>query len=133
MLNANNLFVALPTYVAYYMHLDRPNIISKLRYRFKDYSIVYGIRLQTTGQLYIGSTNMPQVRFQNHLVTGDMSNAALQAAITKYGLSRFVAYVFEVVEYRSGLSKLEQRGVEQRYINLFPKAQLFNTINSSSL
>lgn len=136
MLDDENFFVSLPTYTAYYMNLHLPNVITKLSYRFNKFSIVYGIRCRRTSMLYVGSTMVPKLRFHNHPVTGKPSNRALQSAIVKYGLHNFVVYVFEIVVFPKGLTSMEQkaylRAVEQRYIDHFPKNQLYNEINSSS-
>jgi hypothetical protein len=74
-------------------------------------------------------------RLHNHLVTGQFSNIALQQAIATNGLQHFTAYILEVVKIPSGLTPKEQktflRSVEQKHINRFPKAQLYNSINAT--
>jgi group I intron endonuclease len=126
----------LPPYIAYYMHLDKPSIVDKLRYRFKGKSIVYGIRCRLTGKIYIGSTMLSATRFYNHLIAGQHSNEALQNAIKQFGLQHFVAHVFEVVEYPDGLTFHERKayllGREQVYLDKFSKSKLYNTRNSSA-
>jgi hypothetical protein len=68
-------------------------------------------------------------------VTGQFSNIALQQAIATNGLQHFTAYILEVVKIPSGLTPKEQktflRSVEQKHINRFPKAQLYNSINAT--
>ena len=75
-------------------------------------------------------------RFHNHLVTGLNSNIALQEAITQHGLDNFVAYVLEIVVFPASLTFGEKqaflRAVEQKHIDNFPKAQLYNNINAKS-
>ena len=82
------------------------------------------------------SSLTPGKRFHNHLVTGNNSNAQLQADIAKYGLDSFVACVFEVVplsKYMSFKAKMVAlHKIEQSYISKFPKEQLYNRIGSSA-
>jgi len=70
------------------------------------------------------------------LVTGNNSNAKLQADIAKYGLDNFVAYVFEVVplskDMSFGAKMVALHKIEQSYISQFPKEQLYNRIGSSA-
>ena len=128
-------FTFITKYVEYYMHLDNVRVVNLLRYRYKGKAIIYGFRCLVDGMVYVGSTTMPKLRFHNHLITGSHSNAALQAAINEHGLENFVAYVFELVVLPPNASKEQvssiMRSAEQRHINKFPKAQLYNSINSS--
>jgi hypothetical protein len=84
---------------------------------------------------YIGSTLSSVVRFQHHLIGND-SNIKLQAAILKYGISSFTAYVFEVVVFPEGATyntKIAMlRVAEQRYLDMYPTSQLYNTIKAQA-
>ena len=128
-------FTFIPHFVDYYMNLQLPRTIKNIQYRYRSTPIVYAIRCQVTNRVYVGSSFTPGRRIHNHLVTGHYSNAALQAAIAKYGLSKFTYYTLEVVEMPSGLSSAESKAFllarEQDYINRFPKSQLYNAISSS--
>jgi group I intron endonuclease len=136
MLQAAKYFIAAPNHLAYYLHLDDPKVVRALRYRFKGKAIIYGFRCLVDGKMYIGSTLTPGLRFHSHLVTGLDSNINLQEAIAKYGVHMFTGYVFQLVAIPRALSTAEARvflsKVEQTYINKFPKAQLYNSINSSN-
>jgi len=127
-------FVRFPPNVAYYMHLDNPKQVRALRYRFKNTPLIYGISCQVTQMIYIGSTTVPGLRFHNHLVSRESSNEYLQAAITRYGLGKFTVHIFELVDL-SQIPVYDQddylHGVEQKYINMFPKRQRYNKINSN--
>ena len=120
----------MPTHIAYYQSLDIPRVVRALCYRFKGQPIIYGIRCIATGMVYVGCTFVPQDRFYQHLITGSSSNLALQEAIAKYGLRKFTAVVFAVVEFPDGLPHGERKSYlleqEARYIAMFPPAQLYN-------
>lgn len=124
----------IPEHIAYYMHLDNPDVIKALQYRFKNVPIVYGIRCQVNGLIYIGSSLAPGLRFHKHLITGERSNDALQAHITKYGLGKFTVHIFKVVEFPSDSSYAEKKTllITQEYLNLIPVRRRYNTINASS-
>jgi hypothetical protein len=87
--------------------------------------------------MYVGSTMVPSLRFHNHLVLGDNLNQFLQEAIKQHGLSQFTVYILETVKmpdhltYTERVSKL--RGIEQSYMDQYPKSKLFNTIKSKAL
>ena len=89
-----------------------------------------------TDKMYIGSTLSPALRFYHHLVTAESSNDALQSAIQADGLEHFTLFIMEVVEFPKGLSYNDKvrhlRAVEQRYIDKYPREQLYNSMNSSS-
>jgi len=135
-------FVRPPKDVAYYLHLDNPQQIARLCNRFMGQGIVYGICNQVNQMIYIGSSLNPSLRFQMHLTPKsqlspnqrDNSNTHLQMAISKYGLGRFKVLVFEVVDLPVDNTYMEKqerlRIAEQRYIDHFPKVQLYNKINS---
>lgn len=76
----------------------------------------------------------PGQRLYLHMIAGKQSNPRLQQAIAKYGLDKFTAYILEVVEFPKGLTYMQRkpylRNVEQAHMDLFPKAQLYNTIRS---
>ena len=132
-----NKFTFIPRFVTYYMNLHIPRTITNIQYRYQSSIIVYAIRCQVTNMVYVGSSFTPARRVHNHLITGKYSNAALQAAIAKHGLSKFTFYALEEVKIPSGLSQSDRKAhllaAEQHYINMFPKAQLYNSINSSTL
>lgn len=63
---------------------------------------VYAIRNKVTGDEYIGSTERPRTRWQNHrylLRNGKHTARLLQAAWDKYGEAAFEWVVLEEVEY----------------------------------
>ena len=132
----NHKFHPLYPYVAYYMHLDKNGVITKLQYRFRKHSIVYGIRCVVNEMLYVGSTSAAGLRFDNHLISGVNSNASLQRDIAKYGLSNFIVYVFEVVSYPDNVVSHDRKAylhsVEQSVMNRFPKTRLYNIVNATS-
>ena len=133
----------IPTDIAYYMHLDNPDVIKALQYRFKGLAIIYGIRCQYNGircqyngMMYIGSTLSPALRFHKHLNTGERSNEALQADIVKYGLGKFTVHVFKEVTFPPNTSYSDKKALlfkeEQHYLDLIPAKRRYNAINVSS-
>ena len=132
----NGRFVnRIPNDVAYYLHLNDPNVIKQLQYRYRNLSIVYGLRCQIDNRIYVGSTLNPGKRFHNHLVSLGKSNSFLQAAISEYGLDLFTAHIFEEVKVPSGAAYSVRKSIllerEQYYINLIPEEQLYNKISAS--
>jgi len=113
------------------MYLDDPRIIRKLQYRFKHDAIIYGIRCQVTNMLYVGSTLSSSLRFHKHLITGEQSNANLQAAIVKYGLGMFTVHIFKVVSIPMGATYNVEKDIllayEKEYILAVPSQRLYNT------
>lgn len=130
-----NRFQGINPYLAYYMNLDKPGVITRLQYRYRQSSIVYAIRNQLNNKVYVGSTNSAGLRFHNHLISGTPSNPNLQSDIMKYGLNHFVVYILEVVSYPAGMTNQQQRVYlhtrEQSRMDLFAKHQLYNAINAS--
>jgi len=128
------LFKSVPFFRAYYLHLDQLSAVNNARYRFKDKSLVYAIRCKLTGQMYIGSTSASALRFWQHLIVHRDSNANLQAAIAKYGLSNFVLYILEEVKYPAKCTIQQRQALllqrEQAHMDYYPKTQLYNTIRS---
>ena len=126
----------IPKSVRFFTDLHLERTIKMLQYTYRKDAIVYAFMSNVDRMVYIGSTLVPARRFHNHLVTGQFSNITLQQAISQHGLESFVAYVFEVVVFPAGLSLKEKkaflRAVEQKHIDKFPKAQLYNSINSVS-
>jgi hypothetical protein len=133
-----NQFYLIPSDVRFFKNLHLPRTIQNLKYEFRGSVIIYAIRCQITNMVYLGSTMIPGKRWHDHLVTGKHSNAALQAAILKYGISHFTAYVFERdIKFPAHLSTIHEKlaylhAIEQTYINRFHQDQLFNAINSSA-
>jgi group I intron endonuclease len=125
-------FVRVPKDVAYYLHLDDPNVVKGLRYRFQYTPLIYGITCMVNQMIYIGSTQNPSKRFHKHLTirSTSTSNKDLQAAITQYGLHNFKVHIFELVRLPREATYEEKqallRNVERRYIAHFPKSQLYN-------
>lgn len=124
-------FIALPNFVQQFNDLSNREVVDFIRYAYQTsvYGIVYGVYNVFTKQIYIGSTIVPAKRVYEHLVSGNNSNKYLQNSINKYGIDTFQFIIFEVV-YSSVigvLSKGDFRAVEQHYIDLFPKEQLFNS------
>ena len=120
----------IPNYLTYYLNLQLPRVIRSIQYRFKDSVLVYGIRCNINNMVYVGSTTDPRHRFYQHLVTGHLSNDLLQADISKYGISQFTLYIFEVIQFPSGLNAVQKdqylRKSEQNHIDNFPASQLYN-------
>lgn len=129
-------YIDIPAHVRYYLHLHDPRQLRTLMYSLKNKPLVYGIRNLTNKMLYIGSTMVPQDRFFQHLVTGEKSNIRLQEAIDKHSLSKFTVLIFEFVDCPKTNSRQDNaailRSVEQRYIDLFPKTQLYNDRNANN-
>jgi hypothetical protein len=90
--------------------------------------LVYAIKCEVNGMIYIGSTLIPGWQFDNHLVSGKYSNPALQADLQQYGLDNFTVYVLELIKIHTDLSIKDKTNilqkVEQKHINKFPKKQL---------
>jgi len=128
-------FVRVPKDVAFYLHLDNPNVVKALRYRFQHTPLIYGITCLVNQMIYIGSTQSPSKRFHKHLTIRDTqgSNKQLQAAIAQHGMHNFKLHIFELVRLPQEATYEEKqtllRAVEQRYINHFPEAQRYNTNN----
>jgi hypothetical protein len=120
----------MPPHVAFYLHLDHWRTINNLIRRFKDKPIVYGLLCVETGMIYIGSSFVGHDRLHQHLVTGNSSNPALQAAIAQHGLAKFKAYIFVEVKFPPAMSYADRKAyltsIEQEYMNKFPAAQLYN-------
>lgn len=116
------------------MHLDDSRTIQSIIYRFKDKALIYGISCMDAGKIYIGSTMTPSLRFNNHLISGNHSNEALQAAISAYGLAAFKVHIFELVEFDDGMTfKLKNaklRTLEQKYMDMVPPHRLFNSLKA---
>ena len=129
-------FVRTPKEIAYYMNLNNPRVVRELRYRFKEKTIIYGIRCQVDNLIYIGSSFAPSLRFHQHFVTGYHSNTRLQEAIALHGLSKFTVHVFEIIEFPSTAKYADRKAtllqVEQRYLDHFPMVQKYNSINASN-
>ena len=129
-------FTFIPNSVRHFMNLHLLRTIKNLQYVYRKDAIVYAFRCRIDNMVYVGSTLTPGRGFHNHLVTGEYSNAALQQAISIHGLENFIAYILEIVDIPTGLSFEEKRAflrvVEQKHIDKFPKAQLYNTIASVS-
>jgi group I intron endonuclease len=128
----------MPKDIAYYLHLDDPQQIARLQHRFHGLGIVYGICNLVNQMIYIGTTMNPGLRFHKHFLskevenadTRERSNSHLQEAISKYGLSRFKVLVFEVVPFPADSTYSDKqkllRDAEQRYMDHFPKVQMYN-------
>ena len=123
-----------PGYICYYLNVHLLSVVNKIRYRFKGLTVIYAIRCRVTGMMYIGSTFSPSLRFHQHLMTGSSSNINLQTAIARYGQSKFVVYILEVVEMPKQLTYGERKNFlaerEQHYMNHYPIDQLYNTIRA---
>lgn len=126
----------IPADIAYYLHLDDPKVIKSLQYRYKGCAIVYGIRCQMNGMIYIGGSISPALRFHKHLITGEQSNANLQADINMYGLGKFTVHIFKIVEFPPDSSFAEKKALllaeEQEYLNMIPVKRRYNSIEASS-
>lgn len=128
-------FRFMPPHVAYYQDLSKHHVFNSLCQRFRNVPVIYGLRCVVTGMIYVGSTMVPQDRFYQHLVTGRYSNAQLQDAINTYGLSKFTAIIFEVVDFPPNLSYKERKTYmverEKHFISKFPSIQLYNVLYKS--
>jgi group I intron endonuclease len=129
-------FTFIPKSVRFFTNLHLERTIKNLQHIYRKDAIVYGFMCNITHMVYVGSTLIPGRRFHNHLVTGKPSNLTLQQAITQHGLNNFIAYVFEIVVFPTGLTLDEKKAflkiVEQKHMDKFPKAQLYNNYNSSA-
>ncbi len=127
-------FITTPAFKYQYTRLHLDLYYKKLRYHFHNQTIVYGIQCRITDMYYIGSSFDPRQRFRNHLITGHSSNAALRADILEYGLENISVYVFEIIQHPKGSTydsrRIALRQLEQRYIDMFPREQLYNSINA---
>lgn len=127
-------FIGMPKHVRYYLGLQDPRRLRYLMYALKGKPLVYGIRNLTNNMIYVGSTLVPHDRFYQHLITGEKSNPRLQSAIDTHTLAKFTVLVFEFVDCPKSndqqANTLLLRQVEQRYIDMFPKNQLYNDINA---
>jgi group I intron endonuclease len=127
----------IPKNIRFFTNLYLPRTFKNMAYEFKGKAIIYGLRCQVDNMVYVGSTLTPGRRFHNHLVSHKFSNTQLQKAIQLHGLSKFTAYIFEVVDIPQNLTVKEKlkllHGVEQTYIARFPKSQLYNMVNSATL
>lgn len=125
-------------YWHFYLHIGLERKISIIRYRYKGKAIIYIIRNTVTGMLYVGSTLSASLRFYHHFIARDVSksNANLQHAIATDGIEAFNLYIMQEVVFPSGLDYNDKlnflHGVEQRYMDKYPKDQLYNKVNSSS-
>nr|QKS32170.1 GIY-YIG endonuclease [Sphaerobolus stellatus] len=97
--------------------------------------IVYGIENNIDHKFYIGSTSNANSRFYTHFLRPVRSNEHLQNAIRLIGLSNFTLHIFSVIELSDSLSRKEKieliSPLEQKYIDLFPKGQLYNFLSKA--
>lgn len=127
-------FISIPPFLFSHKNLNIPNEILAIRRKYRNKLVVYGIYNNLTHKIYIGSTMNPFFRFRDHFVRLECSNVLLQNSIKKYGLSNFTLYIFSLidVEISQSLSKKEKLNItfpiEQKYIEIFPKAQLYNLL-----
>jgi len=129
-------FIEIPNSVKIYNHLDKLEIINFIRDFYNKKGIVYGIVNNINNKIYIGSTANSKSRFYNHLVIPKRSNKHLQGAINLIGLSNFSLHIFTVIELPDSLSQKEKKNIilplEQTYIDMFPKSQLYNFLYLSN-
>lgn len=132
-------FIPIPPSVAIYNNLDGPKgreIINLIRSIYNKKGIVYGIVNNLNNKVYIGSTIDSKNRFYTHFIRPLRSNKHLQSAINLIGLVNFTLHVFTVVELSESLSKKDKKdmilSLEQKYIDIFPKSQLYNFLFLSS-
>lgn len=78
--------------------------------------MVYAIKCEVNGMIYIGSTLIHGRRFDNHLVSGKYSNPALQPDLQQYGLDNFTVYVLELVKFPADLKykRLKKHSTKSR-------------------
>lgn len=135
-MTTTNKFIPMPPHVRYYLNLTGDRRLRYLCYALKGKPLIYGIRCTLTNMIYIGSTLVPHDRLYQHLILGKHSNDNLQAAIDHYSLAKFSVLIFEFVTLPKGLSLNEKqaflRNVEQDYIDMFPKEQLYNPTNAKA-
>ena len=69
-------FVHTPKDKAFYKHLDNPQVVRDLQYRFEGIPLIYGITCMVNQMIYIGSSLSPSKRFHKHLTirSTDSSN-----------------------------------------------------------
>lgn len=130
--------LAIPAFLTEHKGLGTRQNVDKMRYLYDHVAVIYGIVCETTNMIYVGSTWDSVRRFNKHFISKDMTrqNADLQADIEKYGMDNFTVYIFTkvTIDRRLTLAQKELviRTVEQGYINMFPKDQQYNSINSLS-
>jgi predicted GIY-YIG superfamily endonuclease len=126
----------IPCFLTQHTGLGSRKNIDKMRYLYSNAAIIYGIVCETSNEIYVGSTWDSVRRYNKHFLSKDISrkNKELQAAINKYGIENFTAYIFTKVTIDRSLTKEQKklilRSVEQQYIDMFPKNQVFNPIRS---
>src|SRR3977135_3542187 len=129
-------FIPIPLSVKSYDNLDNLEMINVIRNSYNQKGIVYGIINNLNNKTYIGSTTDFKNRIYNHLIRPKRSNKHLQSAIKLIGLANFTLYIFTVIELSSSLSQKEKKELilplEQKYIDMFPKSQLYNFLSLSS-
>lgn len=128
--------LTIPSFITQHTGLGNRKNVDKMRYLYRKATIIYGIVCNTTNEIYVGSTWDSVRRFNKHLLSTDISrkNKELQDAIDEHSIDRFIAYIFTKVAIDRTLTKEQKklilRSVEQKYIDMFPKNQVFNSINS---
>lgn len=124
----------LPTPVLSINKLNDKNNISSKRELLYNKSGIYSFINTINGKQYIGSAKNLYHRLNEHL-SNKKSNAALQSAISKYGLENFTFCIFEYFTYinKHSTGKL-LTDLESLYIKKFNFNTLYNYMrNATSL
>jgi group I intron endonuclease len=126
----------IPLSVQTYSNLDKLDNINIIRNSYNKKGIIYGIVTNLNNKIYVGSTTDTNNRFYTHFIKPKRSNKHLQSSIKLIGLSNFTLHIFTVIELSDSLSPKEKRDIilplEQKYLDMFPKSQLYNFLLFSS-
>lgn len=127
----------IPHHISKHTSLNDVRNINKMRYNYNHIPIVYAMVCENTQMIYVGSTWDSVKRFNKHLIKFERMNTRLLSDIQKYGLESITLYIFLKVPFDSKVSNLVKKrtllAVEQSYIDMFTKDQLYNSINSVKL
>jgi group I intron endonuclease len=127
-------YIKIPATIISYKNLEDNLNVQNIRKQsaLRGKGIIYGIENQLNNQIYIGSTTNWDKRIGNHLSYHKQSNFKLQNSIKEYGRSNFTLHIFIIVELATDLTINKKQKLlfplEQDYIDLFPKNQLFNIL-----
>lgn len=123
-------------FVSKHVNLHIQRIRDNMRYSYNFTPLVYCIICSVTNKIYVGSTWDAVRRFRQHLVTGHMSNLALQDDIKEHGLESITVFILTKVQFPDGLSKAERKAflesVEQEYKDMFPEDVQYRSNRSVS-
>ena len=120
----------------WFKDLHLPGRVDRMRFRFKNQPLIYGIRCRATGKMYIGHTFVPQDRFYKHLIAHDYERSSpdLQDDIKKYSMKSLTVHIFELVQFPPHMHPSDYLShiteIEQSYIDQWPSRKRYNVKNS---